>query len=436
MTGAVWRTWGRTEVAAPARIVEPSHASEIQALVREAVDRGSTVKPVGAGHSFTAIAVTDGVQLRTDRLHGLMNVDVDHGSATLGAGTRLADIPRLIGYYGMAMPNLGDIDRQTIAGAISTGTHGTGSRFGGLATQVAGVQMITGTGDLITVSAEENADLLDAVRIGLGALGILVSVTLQCVPSFVLAASERPEPLDSVLDGFEDRCDGADHFEFYWFPHTGTALTKTNTRLPQGSALAPLGRTRRFIDDTLVSNELYRALCAIQSRLPQATPTVNRLADKITGNRSFTDVSHRVFTTRRTVRFREMEYALPRAAVPEALRAVRKMIKDRGLRISFPVEVRSAAADGLWLSTAHDRLTGYIALHRYHRDRDTEPYFDAVEEIMLAHDGRPHWGKLHTLTADRLRSSYPHFDDFLAVRDRLDPHRVFVNPYLDRVLGP
>lgn len=431
----VWRTWGRTEIATPATALEPSHASEIQSLVREAADRGTTVKPIGAGHSFTAIAVTEGLQLRTDRLHGLMSVDGAQGLATLGAGTRLAEVPRLIGYYGLAMPNLGDIDRQTIAGAISTGTHGTGSSFGGLATQVVGVQLITGTGELITVSAAENPELLDAVRVGLGALGVLVSVTLQCVPAFVLAASERPERLAAVLDNFEQRCDAADHFEFYWFPHTSTALTKTNTRLPVDTPTAPLGRARRFVDDTVVSNELFRSLCALQSRTPGLTPTINGLADKITGNRSFTDLSDRVFTTRRTVRFREMEYALPRAAVPDALRAVQQMIKDQGLRISFPIEVRSAAADQLWLSTAHDRLSGYIAVHRYHRDRSTEAYFDAVEEIMLDHDGRPHWGKLHTLTADQLRPKYPRFDDFLAVRDRLDPQRVFANPYLDRVLG-
>ena len=434
-TSTVWRTWGRTEVATPERTEEPSYASEIQVLVRQAAERRTTVKPVGAGHSFTPIAVTDGIQLRTDRLHGLHSVDVDQGLVTLGAGTRLADIGGLIGYYGLAMPNLGDIDRQTIAGAISTGTHGTGSGFGGLATQVAAVEMITGTGELITVSEDHNAELLDAVRIGLGALGVLTSVTLRCVPSFSLAASERPEPLAAVLETFEQRCDHADHFEFYWFPHTATALTKTNTRLPADIAPAPLGSVRRFVDDTLLSNELFRGLCAVQSRVPRLTPAINRIAVRTTGNRSFTDRSHQVFTTRRTVRFKELEYALPRAAVPDAVRAIGRMINERELRVSFPIEVRSAAADKLWLSTAHDRLTGYIAVHRYHRDRDTEPYFDAVEEVMLDHDGRPHWGKLHTLTAAQLQDKYPRFDDFLAVRDRLDPHRVFTNPYLERILG-
>ncbi|HEY9293925.1 MAG TPA: D-arabinono-1,4-lactone oxidase [Microlunatus sp.] len=430
-----WRTWGRTEHGAPTEWLTPSHVGEVAETVRMAITDQRRIKPVGSGHSFSPIAVTDDIQLDLRRLSGLQAADVDHGQVTIGAGTRLADLPALISYYRLAMPNLGDIDRQTIAGAISTGTHGTGSRFGGLATQVAAVQMITGTGELIMVSADDHAELLDAVRLGLGALGVITAVTLQCGPAFVLAADERPEPLDQVLDAFEQRCDSADHFEFYWFPHTRTALTKTNTRLPSGVEKSSLPRMRRFVDDTLVSNELYRVLCALQSRAPGATPVINRLAERVTGHRSFTDVSDRVFTTKRTVRFREMEYALPRAEVPAALREVAKLIKDRGWRISFPVEVRSAAADQLWLSTAHDRLTGYIAIHRYWRDRDTEPYFDAVEEIMLAHDGRPHWGKLHTLTVDQLRGRYPRFDDFLAVRDRLDPQRILANPYLDRVLG-
>ena len=430
-----WRNWGRTEFGTPAERITPSHVGEVADTVHRALAANRRIKPVGAGHSFSPIAVADDIQLDLRRLSGLQSADVDHGQLTVGAGTRLADIPALASYYRLAMPNLGDIDRQTIAGAISTGTHGTGSRFGGLSTQLAAVQLITGTGELITVSADDHAELLDAVRVGLGALGVITAVTLQCVPAFVLAADERPEPLDRVLNGFEARCDGADHFEFYWFPHTTTALTKTNTRLPGEAERSALPPMRRFVDDTLVSNELYRVLCALQSRAPAATPMINRLAEKVTGNRSFTDVSDRVFTTKRTVRFREMEYALPRAEVPSVLREVAKLIKDRDWRISFPIEVRSAAADPLWLSTAHDRLTGYVAVHRYWRDRDTEPYFDAVEEIMLAHDGRPHWGKMHTLGADQLRSRYPRFDDFLAVRDQLDPRRVLGNPYLDRVLG-
>ncbi len=430
-----WRNWGRTESVIPAAVAEPADAQEVSELVHRALDRGGRVKAVGAGHSFTGIAVATDVQVRTERLSGLRSVDLDAGLVTVGAGTRLFELPALLRPYGLAMANLGDIDRQSIAGAVSTGTHGTGSRFGGLATQVAGLRMIIGTGEAMTISADRNPELLGAAALGLGALGILTEVTLQCVPAFNLAATERPEPLGDVLDGFAERCDSADHFEFYWFPHTCTALTKTNTRLPGDVPTAPLNPVRRFVDDTVVGNWLFRALCAAEIGVPRLTPAINRFAERLTGRRAFTDRSAEVFTTRRTVRFRELEYGLPRAAVPPAVREIAALIDRRGWRISFPIEVRSAAADDLWLSTAYGRLTGYIAVHRYLRDRAVEPYFHEVEAILRDHGGRPHWGKLHTQGADTLRLLYPRFDDFIAVRNRLDPHRVFGNDYLDRVLG-
>jgi FAD-linked oxidoreductase len=343
-------------------------------------------------------------------------------------------MPRLLDPLGLAMANLGDIDRQTIAGATSTGTHGTGLAFGGLATQIAGVTLVTGTGELLTVDDEHRPELLPAVRLGLGALGVLTSVALRLVPRFALHAVEHQEPLDRVTAEWEERVRSADHFEFYWFPHTTTALTKTNTRLPADTPLHPLGRVSRWIDDELLANGAYRAICAIGSVVPATVPRFARLVERLTGRRDFTDASTRVFTTNRTVRFREMEIAIPLASVPEALAEVRELIERRRWRISFPIEVRAAASDDNWLSTAYGRETGYIAVHRYVREDPTE-YFAAVEEILMAHGGRPHWGKMHTQTAETLRPHYPRFDDFLRVRDELDPERRFANPYLERVLG-
>jgi len=332
------------------------------------------------------------------------------------------------------LPNMGDIDRQTIAGATSTGTHGTGLGFGGLATQVVGVKLVTGTGDLLTVSDTERPDLLPAVRLGLGALGVLVELTLQLVPRYVLHAVEQPEPLDEVLDGWVDRVQGADHFEFYWFPHTGSALTKTNTRLPGDAPRKPLGRISRWVDDELLANGAYRAVCAAGRAAPGTTPRLARLVERLSGSRDFTDFSPAVFTTHRSVRFREMEYAVPLEAVPDAFREVRALIERKGWRISFPIEVRAAASDENWLSTAYGRDTGYLAVHRYFRE-DHREYFADVEAIMRSFEGRPHWGKLHTQGAETLRDAYPRFDDFLRVRDELDPERRFANAYLDRVLG-
>jgi FAD-linked oxidoreductase len=432
--GRRWRNWGRSESIRPFGVARPTSADEVVQVVRQARELGVGVKAVGAGHSFTGIAVAPGIQLELSGLSGLLGDDAAAGRVRLAAGTHLYDIPALLAPHGLAMENLGDIDRQTISGATSTGTHGTGAAFRGLAAQIVAVTLVTAEGTLLTVSETENAELLPAARLGLGALGILVDITLQCVPAFVLQARERPEPLEGVLESFGARVEAVDHFEFYWFPHTDTALTKTNTRMPADAERHPLGTFEEWMDDRVVSNTLLAAICTLGRVMPAVTPPINRLATRLTGNRDFTDTSTEVFVSPRRVRFTEMEYALPREAVPEALREVRALIENRGWRISFPIEVRAAAPDELWLSTASDRPSGYIAVHRYFRE-DHHEYFRAVEQIMRGHEGRPHWGKIHYQDAASLSALYPHHKDFVAVRDRLDPDRVFTNPYLDRVLG-
>lgn len=418
----------------PARVERPRSPEGVQRAVQAAIAHKLPIKAVGAGHSFTGIAVAPGVLLELDDMQGLVSVDTDRARVTLLAGTRLHRVPRLLAPYGLAMENLGDIDRQSIAGAISTGTHGTGAGFGGLATQVVGATLVTAEGEFLRVDETENAELLPAVALGLGALGILVDVTLQCVPAFVMHAIDEPIELDEVLATLDERVTASDHFEFYWFPHTDVALTKRQTRLPESTPRRPLPRIGRWMDESLLSNGVYRVVCAAGQVVPAITPPLSRLAVKLTGDREYVDRSHTVFTQNRSVRFREMEYALPVENVVPAFRAIQALIAQRGWSIEFPIEVRFAAADDRWLSTAHGRASGYIAVHRYWR-ADPTACFEAVEKICLEHGGRPHWGKLHTLTADRLRERYPRFDDFVAVRDRLDPERRFANRHLDRVLG-
>ncbi|KJQ53518.1 D-arabinono-1,4-lactone oxidase [Microbacterium sp. SA39] len=432
--GGTWQNWARSASVRPVRVERPRSPEGVQRAVIAAVTHGLTVKAVGAGHSFTGIAVAPGVLLELDDMQGLISADAVTGRANLLAGTRLHRIPALLAPYGLAMQNLGDIDRQSISGAISTGTHGTGAGFGGLATQVVGVTMVTAAGEFLRIDEHQNSELLPAAALGLGALGIIVEVTLQCVPAFVMHAVDEPLPLEDVLEGIEDHVAASDHFEFYWFPHTEVALTKRQTRLPESAVRKPLPLLGKWIDETLLSNGVYRAVCAAGQIVPAVTPPFSRLAVKLTGDREYTDRSHRVLTQSRTVRFRESEYAIPAENAVAAFRAVRALIDRRGWRIEFPVEVRFAAADDRWLSTAHGRDSAYIAVHRYWRADPTE-YFEAVEAIMREHYGRPHWGKLHTQSAETLRERYPRFDDFLAVRDRLDPDRRFGNRYLERVLG-
>jgi len=429
-----WRNWARTEHSVPVLEVAPRSIAQVVRAVQRALETGHTVKPIGASHSFTAIGATDGVRLSMARLRGLVDADLERGRVTLWAGTHLWELPAILGPLGLALENMGDINLQTISGATSTGTHGTGLGFGGISTRIVGATLVTGTGEVLTVSETEHAELLPAVALGLGALGVLVTVTIQCVPRFLLRAVEEPMPLDTVLADYERLNREADHFEFYWFPYTQGTRTKTNTRLPLDHGTAPLTRVSRFIDEEVVNNAMLGAVVGFESLVPASNRGVNRLIESVSSRRDYCDESHKVFITRRRVRFREMEYALPFEAVPQAMRELREMVERRQFAVSFPIEVRAAAADELFLSTAHGRESGYIAVHSYHRDAE-RGYFREAEAILRAHDGRPHWGKMHQRDAASLRETYPKFDEFLAVRDRLDPQRGFANPYLDRVLG-
>lgn len=431
-----WRNWADCARAHPRALVRPGDAAEVARIVAEASARGLTVKAVGAGHSFTPVAVTDGVLLRLDRLSGITSVAPVEGGAhvTAFAGTTLHDFNAQLWSLGLSMINLGDIDVQTLAGAIATGTHGTGARFGGLATQVVALELVTADGATLRCSPAENPDLFEAARLGLGAVGVVTTMTIACVDAFAMHAEERPEPLDAVLGDLDRIRASVDHFEFYWWPHTRRVLTKRNTRLPGATPLRPVGRVRGYLDDELLSNTVFGALNGLGTRLPAVIPPVNAAAARLLSAREYTDAAHRVFASSRRVRFREMEYAVPVAALPGVLERIERVIARRGFRVGFPVEVRFAAADEVWLSTAHGRDTAYVAVHKYWK-QDHEPYFRAVEEIAREADGRPHWGKLHWRTAADLRPVYPRFDDFLAVRDRYDPQRVFGNAHLTRVLG-
>jgi FAD-linked oxidoreductase len=431
---STWRNWAGTESATGVELLRPGSTDEVAAAVKTAAEQGKKVKAVGAGHSFTGCSAPEQVMVRLDGLASITNADKDSGRVTVGAGTDLAKLNAGLASFDLAMANLGDIDKQTIAGAISTGTHGTGARLGGLATQVVALELVTADGSVLNCSAEENPDVFAAARVSAGALGVITSLTLQAVPAFLLRAQEMPLPLAEVLGGFDELADGNDHFEFYWFPHTGLALTKRNNRVAAGVGASPVGRIRGWVDDELLSNRVFELTNRLSVRRPALVPRINQLASRALSAREYVDSSYKVFCSERKVVFRESEYAVPREHVVEVVEQLRAWIDRSGERISFPIEVRVAAADDIWLSTAYGRDTAYVAIHQYHRLAH-DKYFDAFERIVSAFGGRPHWGKLHTLGAEQLRERYPRFDDFLAVRDRLDPGRTFANPYSRQVFG-
>ena len=426
-----WKNWAGNQFARPMSITSPRSVEAVADKVLQARLRQETVKCVGSGHSFTAAAVTQGHLLTLENLTGIISIDRARHLVKVKAGTTLSVLNELLHEEGLALPNLGDIAYQTVAGSISTSTHGTGVTLTGLAGQVRGFTLVNGEGEVLECNGEQNSDIFDLGRVSVGALGVITDYTLQAVPAFRLHAIEKALPLDVVLERIDEFVDSNDHFEFFWLPHTPWALTKRNNRTEE--PLQPLPKVRGWIEKTFMENVAFGALCHLGKLRPALIP---RLATALpsSGKREYVNDSYKIFASPRIVRFYEMETAIPRAHLVPALKEIRAMIDARGYLLNFPVEVRFTAADDVPLSTAYERESAYIAVHVF-KGMEYEPYFKDVEAILKNYGARPHWGKLHFQDSSDLARQYRRFDDFLGLRNRLDPQRVFANAYLTQVFG-
>ena len=426
-----WKNWAGNEIAYPTSIETPRNEDEVISIVREAASRGEKVKIPGSGHSFTPAAVTDGRMVRINALQGIYSIDRSRMEVRVGAGTTLSDLNRLLAVEGLAMANLGDIAYQTVAGAISTSTHGTGVALPGLAAQVTAMRIVDGHGNLVECNSAKNSEILDVARVSVGALGAITECTIRVVDAFRLHAHEQPMRLDDVLDNIDELRLSNDHFEFFWIPHTKWALTKRNNRTDE--ALDPLPKVRGWIEKTFMENFAFGAVCKVGKLRPALIP---RLATALpsSGARTYINDSYKIFASPRLVKFYEMEHALPAASLAPALREIRAMVEKKGYLLNFPVEVRFTAPDDVPLSTGYQRESAYIAVHVY-KGMEYRPFFKDVEDILRRYDARPHWGKVHHREKDELSTLYPRFNDFLALRDRLDPQRTFSNRYTERIFG-
>lgn len=425
--------WAGIESCTPCEFLRPHTTAEVQAAVAAARKVGGVVRAVGAGHSFTPAAMTDGTLLSLEHMNRVIDVDRSSGLARVEAGISLHDLNRALAEHGLALENLGDVDVQSIAGATQTGTHGTGAGLRNLSASIESLELVTGDGSVVEVSAASDPDAWRAARVGLGALGIVTAATLKLVPSFVLHGVDRPAKLAEVLGGMDALATDNDHFEFYMFPHSDRAQTRVNNRTERPAK--PRSAAVEWLNDILLVNRAFGVTQRIARRFPRRIPAINRFVARSWGTSKRFDFSYRIFASPRLVRFVEMEYAIPRPRAREAISAVHALASSGRFDVSFPIEVRFVAPDDALLSPASGRDTCYIAVHVY-QGMPWEPYFRAVEELMDTFEGRPHWGKRHFHTAATLRPRYENFDRFLAVRDRFDPERRFANPYLEAVLGP
>ena len=429
----MWRNWAGDQQCVPSAIERPQKLDELRTAVARARTAGQTVRVASSGHSFTDIACTDGVMIRMEGMNRVLDVDPAAGLAKVEGGIVIRDLSEALYEHGLALENLGDVDVQTVSGAISTATHGTGERFRNISSQVEAIELVTADGSIVACSRDSDPETWRAARVGLGSLGAIATITFRVVPAFTIRRHDHALPLDEALARLDDLVAANEHFEFYVFPHTRTALCRESTHTDDPPK--PRGRLGELLMETVLENQALALLCQAGKRFPSWIPSINRLITRtLSGGSVKTDRSYKVFSTRRLVRFTEMEYAVPREHGPEALRRVLETIDRRGFAVPFPIEFRVVAGDDAFLSPTHERDCCYIAVHMY-RGMTWEPYFRAVEAIMNDYEGRPHWGKRHFQSAATLAPRYPEWDRFQAVRARLDPDGAFSNEYTDRVLG-
>jgi L-gulonolactone oxidase len=426
-----WSNWSRLQSCDPRDFVKVSGVGHLSEVVGKAGAEGRQVTTVGSGHSFTPAALSEDLLLDITSIAGVISVDRESGLVEVGAGTILAELNRELDRLGLAMPNLGDIDRQTIAGAVSTGTHGTGRSLPNISAQIEAFKLVTADGE-VREFGPGSLELL-AGRVAIGSLGVLASITLRTVPAFSLHRIDEPMDLDEVLADFDQITRENEHFEFFVFPYTRTALTlkRNRTDLP----LAPRSGADRFFGDVVLENGIGDLALRLSGLIPGSIPRMARYSTHFMSQSEQVDRSHRVFANYRTIRFNEMEYALPAESGPVALDRVLRLIEEESFPLAMPIECRISAGDDALISQAHGRPTIYIAVHQ-HQTMEFEPYFRKIEEIFREYDGRPHWGKLHFREAADLAPSFPRWDEFQAVREELDPNRTFSNAYVKRVLGP
>lgn len=425
-----WRNWSGFVRFTPQQVVKPGNLAELQRIVGESGRSGRHMRVVGSGHSFTPLIQTEDILISLDNWQGIEEIDIEKGIVKVRGGTKLRTLGKVLLSYGLAQENLGDIDVQSISGAVSTGTHGTGISFGTLSTQVVGLTLITADGELLECSPEHNPTIFKAAQVSLGMLGVIAYVTLHVVPMKRLHLQGHRERLGECFSNLEKYTQQNTYFSFLWAPYTDWVQVKFLNETSEPVSKKSVFKT--YFNKIVMKNWVYWLISEGCRLLPQLSMSVSKLAGSSNSNTDEVDYSHRIFSTPRMVRFQEMEYNIPAEHLQAVLREMQECIERHRFNVHFPLECRFVRADDIWLSPAYQRASAYIAVPMY-RGMEYEEYFRYIEDIFRRYQGRPHWAKVHTQTPASLSQLYPHWDDFRRIRARLDPHGIFLNSYLQNL---
>ena len=425
-TNYVFKNWSESVRCEPEQYVEPNNLSELQAIVRQAFVDRKTIRVVGAGHSFTPLVATSDIMVSLKHLAGIDHIDRENNLVTVWGGSLLKDLGTQLWEHGFAMENLGDINKQSIAGAISTGTHGTGIQFGSISTQAVGITLLLASGELLEVDETNEAGVFQAAQVSLGMLGIIVKVTLKVLPAYQLTGTSYKLSLDETFQQLDTLCEQHRNIEFYWFPYTDTVQVKT---FDLAAPNKEKDQKQMKFKKVVVENGLFWLMSEVSRLVPQSAKSISTLSAIGVPVGTETNDSYEIYATPRLVKFQEMEYSVPKKYLPTILRTIDEVVREKKYAVHFPLECRFVKADNIWLSPSYERESAYIAVHMY-KGMEFSSYFQALGEIFQAYDGRPHWGKMHTMTKADLQTAYPKMEDFISLRKRLDERGIFLNEYV------
>lgn len=424
------KNWSGLEKWNPAEILFPDSEEAIQKIVKFALDKKQKIRIIGSGHSFTKLCVTNEILISLDKYQGLVQVDKLTNQATVKGGTKLEKLGKLLHAEGLAMENLGDIDAQSIAGTISTGTHGTGTGFGTISTQVRVIRFVNGLGEIVECSSKSKLELFKSAQVSLGVLGIITQITLQCMPSYKMKMIYEKSSLTEVLKNYKSINQVTRNFELYWMPYTDVVLTKKANLTEE--EVDKIG-INSFFQEYVLENLGFKIFCELAYYFPSKNRWVSAISAKTLSRVVKKAYSYNIYATVRAVRFNEMEYNIPIEAYEEVMKEIQQSFEKNEFQVHFPIENRFVKGDDIYLSPAFGRDSAYIACHVYSKKK-YEGYFQKMEDIFKTYDGRPHWGKLHTQNANELLQLYPKMTDFLKHRGEQDPEQIFISPYLKSLL--
>ena len=415
-----WNNWSGFQTSNPRQLLKPHSIDELKVIVRES----DKIRVAGASHSFTPLVATDATLLSLDHLSGVENIDQEQCATTILAGTRLYDLDQYLQPFNQSLMQQGDIDQQSLAGAVSTGTHGTGADLYCISGYVKHFELLNASGELLQCSPTENTDIFNAGRVSLGSLGILTKITMQNKPRYKLKEHVELCPVTDMLAHIQQWKTEHRHIECFIFSHNAQLMLKT------------LNVTEEDIQPRKESWPSEDSLLTMCSELSRTFPSSNLYLQKLLGvfvkPTTFVDWSSQIFPTPRNTRFNEMEYQIPVDQGLVCLQEILEVMRKHKIQTFFPLEFRFVKGDDIWLSSFYQQDSISISVHQYYK-QDPHLLFNVIEPILQKYKGRPHWGKMHTLNYQQLRELYPKWDNFMQIRKQLDPSKKFLNPYLQKL---